>query len=69
MNSEKYKGRRCRIKTQGTVAVIEDVTYRRGSGGALAARFVVVDTENKRHELMPHEIDIDEEAPMMGMSF
>lgn len=58
MNSEKYIGKKCQIKTQGTEGTISDVTYRHGVSKRLAARFIVVDSENNRHELMPHEIKI-----------
>lgn len=69
MNNEHYKGKKCHIKTQGTEGVIENITYRRGAGGALAARYIVKDANGEQHELMPHEIKIEEEPPTMGMSY
>ena len=68
--SEKFVGRGATIKSTGEVGKITNVSPRRSGTGAMSIRYIVaVPGVDRPYECMPHEITIDEEAPMMGMSF
>lgn len=55
--SEDYINSEVIIRSTGVVGTIKEVLRRRGQGGGLAVRFLVIDAAGKQHELMPHEIN------------
>lgn len=55
--SEEFIDQEVVIRSTGTVGTIKNVLRRRGQGGGLAVRFLVIDAAGKEHELMPHEIN------------
>lgn len=57
--SKKYIGRILTIKSTGQRAVINDVKSKPGQYG-ISARFIAESEDGKIHELMPHEVKIDE---------
>ncbi len=60
MDFEKYKGKKALIKSTGEIGTIDRVRSLRGQYG-MSARFIVVDEDLKEHELMPHEIELQDE--------
>lgn len=56
MSLQEYRGKEVVIKSTSTTGKIKEVLMRRGSGGGLAVRFLVIDNAGAQHELMPHEI-------------
>ena len=58
MNFDQYKGKSVTIKSTGAQGTIVAVRLKKGSGGGMSARMIVIDIEGKEHELMPHELII-----------
>lgn len=59
MNFDYYKGKIATIKSTQTTGVIVNVRYKRGADNSLGARFDLKDNAGKIHELMPHELKIE----------
>jgi len=59
MNFENYKGKTATIKSTQVIGVIVNVRYKRGADNSLGARFEIKDEDGKIHELMPHELKIE----------
>lgn len=66
---EKYKNKRVIIKSTEVEGTIVNVIPRHNQENKLAVRYQVLDDEGKTHQLMPHEVQIKEEPPMMGTSY
>ena len=60
MSFESYRGKPVTIKSTATSGVIDEILRYRGAGGGLAVRYVVKDAAGKVHELMPHEVQINQ---------
>lgn len=70
MNTESYRGKSVTVKSTGEKGIIQALAHRRSGIGALSARFIVkINDSDVTYECMPHEVTIDQEAPMMGMSY
>lgn len=70
MNTETYRGKAVTIKSTGEKGIIEALSHRRSGAGSLSVRFIVkVNDSDTRYECMPHEVTIEQEPPMMGMSY
>jgi len=56
-----YEGRYLTIKSSEKLGRIQQVITKRGTHG-LMHRFLVLDEDQKMHELMPHEVTLIEEG-------
>ncbi len=56
VNFDQYKGRYVEIKSTQKLAQVQDVRVKHGLSGVQSARFIVVDEDQKPHELQPHEL-------------
>lgn len=61
MTFEEYKGKKVTIKSTDAECTIEYVRHKRGADNSLGARFIVIDANGKRHELMPHELTVHQD--------
>lgn len=60
MTFEHYRGKTVIIISTGRQGTIKDLKHKRGSGGGIAVRFLVLDSSGGEHELMPHEVKINQ---------
>jgi hypothetical protein len=60
MSFTQYNGKKATIKSTDAQCIIERVIHKRGADGSLGARFILKDDQGKEHEMMPHEIIIEE---------
>jgi hypothetical protein len=58
--TKKYVGRMLTIKSTGLRAIIKDVKSKPGRYG-ISSRFITESEDGQMHELMPHEVKLDEE--------
>lgn len=60
MSFEDYKGKTATIKSTGAICTIDYVRHKRGADNKLGARFILIDENGKTHEMMPHEITVEQ---------
>lgn len=68
MSFEEYRGKSVVIRSTGVSGKIDDLIRRKGPGGGLSVRFLVIDSASVIYELMPHEVKIIENEKSNGAS-